>query len=247
MVNHAPSEANPPPIGPDAAVFLDFDGTLAAIQDDPETVALKPGGADVLAALSGRVAGALAILSGRDIRDLARRVPAALWRIGGHGLDVRAPGEAAGAPEAAPPAPLAAEVDAIAAAFPGTRVERKGPILALHYRAAPEAGPALVDALANALGRAIAAHPGYRLQHGKMVFEAKPDGAHKGRAIAALMTRAPFAGRTPIMVGDDRTDEDAFATVRACGGSAVKVGAGESAAAYRLASPEAVWRWLETT
>ena len=77
-----------------------------------------------------------------------------------------------------------------------------------------------------------------------MVVEVKPASAHKGTALRALMTRAPFAGRRPVMLGDDTTDEDAIAAALALGGVAVKVGAGPSAAPLRAPDPAAVRAWI---
>ncbi|PQA85811.1 trehalose-phosphatase [Hyphococcus luteus] len=236
-----PPLPEPPLPGPGDALFLDFDGTLTALRDDPDAVWLPDGGAAVLTALSGKLGGALAVISGRGIVDLAKRAPAGLWRIGGHGLDICAPGEdPAGAAHAAP-ALLVNALKRLAADTSGARLEEKGGVLALHYRAAPEAGEALAAAMTEIL-RDI---DGYRLQSGKMVLEAKPFGAHKGRALAAMMENPPFAGRTPVMVGDDATDEDAIAFAIDAGGEGVKVGPGESRARFRLSGPADVWRWLE--
>ena len=63
-----------------------------------------------------------------------------------------------------------------------------------------------------------------------MVVEVKPAAAHKGAALRALASRPPFAGRRPVMLGDDTTDEDAIAAAQALGGLGVKVGPGDSAA-----------------
>ncbi|HAE28918.1 MAG TPA: hypothetical protein DCG58_17300, partial [Hyphomonas adhaerens] len=95
----------PPPLTAGDALFLDFDGTLAGLQDDPDTVFLAPGMDLVLEAVGDRLHGALAILSGRDAGDLARRVPGGLWRVGNHGLiplapDQQAPDTRASAPDA---------------------------------------------------------------------------------------------------------------------------------------------------
>ncbi len=224
-----------------AALFLDFDGTLAPIAADPDAVFLPEGGAEILRALAAKLGGALAVLSGRDIRDLAKRVPGSLWRAGGHGLEVCAPGDT---PEefanAAPPA-LVDALTMIAAGVAGARLELKGEVLALHYRAAPDAG----RALQTAMEKIIAGTDGYVLQPGKMVLEAKPIHANKGATLMRFLETAPFAGLTPVMVGDDATDEDAMAQAAAMGGYGVKVGPGESRAAYGLENPAAVWRWLE--
>jgi trehalose 6-phosphate phosphatase len=231
----------PPPLAPDSALFLDFDGTLARIEEDPEAVILPPQAADTLARLEKTLGGAVAILSGRDLRDLSRRAPWCVWRIGGHGVEVCAPGHPPPPARSAAPEALAQAVERLAAAVPGVRVERKGSIIALHYRAAPETGPALAQALAEI----VAAFEDYTLQAGKMVLEAKPLSADKGAALSRAMTQAPFRSRTPVMVGDDVTDEDAFRAAQAAGGYGVKVGEGRSAAAYRLPSTKDVWAWLQ--
>jgi len=223
------------------ALFLDFDGTLAPIQDDPHSVALPVGGADTLLALAEQLDGALVAISGRDIRDLSERLPVEIWRAGGHGVDIVAPGEAPPQSPQTAPGTLLADVERIARDFPGTWAESKGPVIAIHYRASPDAAGALEDALA----RLLAHVDGYALQQGKMVMEAKPADAHKGRALESLMARSPFIGRRPIMVGDDTTDEDAMAAAIRAGGTAIKVGPGETVAPHYLTAPDTVWAWLK--
>ena len=80
---------------------------------------------------------------------------------------------------------------------------------------------------------------------GKKVIEARPKGTDKGAAIAALMQKPPFKGRTPVFIGDDVTDEDGFRTVNAMGGVTVKVGLGQSAARFRLPDVAAVYDLLQ--
>jgi trehalose 6-phosphate phosphatase len=221
------------------ALFLDFDGTLAEIGPDPDAIRLPEGFGDVLAALAARLGGAVALISGRDLRDLARRTPAGVWRIGGHGIEVLAPG--APLPLPLPPAPEPVlEPLREAAGREGVRLEVKGPVAALHYRAAPEEEGACLAA-AEAAAAAVAGH---RVQRGKMVVEVKPEGAHKGAALRRAMDAPPFAGRRPVMLGDDMTDEDAMREALALGGVAVKVGAGPSVAGWHAPDPEAARRWL---
>ena len=231
----------PPPLTADDALFLDFDGTLAGLQDDPDTVFLAPGMDVVLETIGNRLDGALAILSGRDAGDLARRVPGGLWRIGNHGLIPLAPDAAAPDTRAAAPDAVRGAIEKISAMFLGTRVETKGPVLALHYRQAPE----IADALGHALSGAGLSEAGYRIQHGKFVFEAKPEDANKGRALARMMQDAPFSGRRPVMIGDDTTDEDAFEAANSLGGLTVKVGAGDTVARHRLKDVGAVHAYLK--
>ncbi len=238
----AASDATPAPLDPARdALFLDFDGTLAPLQDDPDTVWLPTDGGATLQSLSRALHGALAVVSGRDIRDLDRRIPGALWRAGGHGCDICAPGRHPSAWQ--PPAPdaLYHAAYALAAETPGVRLESKGPILAIHYRSNDAAGPALAEALAAM----IADHPAYVIQAGKCVLELKPAGASKARAVERLMAMPAFSGRRPVMMGDDATDEDGMRAAIGLGGRAIKVGSGSSVATGRLDGPAQVWTWLE--
>ena len=64
-----------------------------------------------------------------------------------------------------------------------------------------------------------------------------PGASHKGAAIRDLMREEPYAGRTPVFVGDDRTDEKGFETVERMGGAGIKIGPGETLASRRLDTP----------
>lgn len=222
------------------ALFLDFDGTLAPLQDDPDAVTLPADGAEVLRSLHDAFEGALVLISGRDVRDLSVRTPVEVWRAGGHGLEICQPGEA---PNPTPPliaSDLRRRVAEIVDPILSARIEDKGQVLAIHYRQNPAAETDLLEAI-SALADRI---PGYKAQHGKMVIELKPEGANKGLALTSLMQNAPFAGRVPIMFGDDTTDEDAMIAATRMGGFGVKVGEGETRAQLRLADTDAVWVWL---
>ena len=225
-------------LGPGDGLVLDFDGTLAEIGPDPDAIWLPETTARALGTLAGRLGGSLAVLSGRDLRDLARRTPPDAWRLGGHGLEVLAPREDPTAPPPPPPEALLGPLRE-AARQDGVRLEIKGPVAALHYRAAPEAEGACLIA-AETAARAL---PGHVTQAGKMVVEVKPAQAHKGTALRRLFGHPPFAGRRPVMLGDDATDEDAMAAALELGGIAVKVGLGDSVAPLRAPDPAAVRAW----
>lgn len=228
-------------IVPGDALFLDFDGTLAPIQDDADAVALAPDMDGVLRALATKLDGALALLSGRGLSDLASRVLPDVWRFGNHGLYAAAPGESGEAKVTTAPEALLQAIQHTASNYAGVRVEPKGPVIAIHYRAAPDAG----EPLGRSLQQVVVGFDGYKLQHGKCVYEAKPIAANKGLCLKAAMSIKPFSNRRPIMIGDDTTDEDAFIAARALGGVGIKVGSGETAAAFRLADVEAVHALLK--
>ncbi len=82
------------------------------------------------------------------------------------------------------------------------------------------------------------------VQGGKMVAELKPSSRDKGIAIQEFMRERPFAGRTPVFIGDDLTDEYGFAVVNKLGGHTIKVGRGETAARWRISDAAAVRRWI---
>jgi trehalose 6-phosphate phosphatase len=233
-----------PPYAARWALFLDIDGTLLDIADTP--CAVEPGCRELalVDALSLAAEGALALISGRTLGSIDRLfAPLHLPAAGQHGFERRSadgrrrrhrfPAERL--------RPVAAELREFAAEHPGVVVEDKGTSLALHYRLAPGLGEAAHDALAEAaapLGALV------EMQAGKMVWELKPAGADKGMAIAEFMAEPPFAGRLPVFLGDDVTDEEGFRVVAAAGGHGVKVGEGESAARWRLPDPAAARAWL---
>ena len=95
-----------------------------------------------------------------------------------------------------------------------------------------------------ALREAVAGDERLALTEGKMVLEVRLKGHDKGAALDWFMARPPFAGRRPLVIGDDVTDEDAFRAALRMGGDAVKVGDGETAAPHRLSDPAAVRRLL---
>ncbi len=232
--------SSPPGLSAENALFLDFDGTLAAFRERPEGVSLPDGGDELLIVLKAKLNDAIALISGRDIRDLSTRTPHQLWRIGGHGLEICEPGQTPSARAEDAPAELVQAVETSVALLDDVWVEHKGPVLAVHYRAAPDAR-AEIEQRMNVI---MSAYKDYSVQAGKMVFEAKPSRANKGRALKTTMDGVPFQGRVPVMVGDDATDEDAMRQAKKLGGYGIKVGLGETCADYRLADVDAVWEWI---
>ncbi len=215
---------------PSCALFLDFDGTLVDIAMRPDAVQVPPGLVEILRSLQHQLGGALAVISGRPISQIdGYLAPLRLGVAGVHGAERR---RADGSLVQAPVESLAEALRAatrLAARHPGLRLEVKRGALALHYRLAP----ALEEECLQAMAQAAHARPGLALLRGKMVVEVKPAGVSKGQAIEAFLREAPFAGRRPVFIGDDQTDETGFAVVQDCGGIGVKVGGGPSAAMHR--------------
>lgn len=226
------------------ALFLDVDGCLLEFADDPAAVSVTPTLHALLQALHDRLDGALALVSGRGVGDLDRLFGSPSWTLAGlHGYELRHRGSRREiAVDPADQVRMRTAVQALAARMEGVQLEDKQQAMALHCRRAPERLPALRSA-AEALAAAL---PGYELQPGNLVMEFKPAGMDKGRVVEELMRRAPFAGRTPVYLGDDLTDEHAFAAVNRSGGTSVRVGDRDPTdARFTLPSPAAVQAWLD--
>ena len=231
---------------PPWAYFLDLDGTLVELAETPAG-ALPPAGLPtLLERLHAETGGALALVSGRPIAALdallgGLRLPAA----GLHGLERRT---TAGLLVRTTPDTLrlGPAWDALAeqvARYPSLLAERKGIAFAIHYRRAPA-----LAGFAHRLARAahLRLGAGYKIQGGKRVVELRPVGADKGDAVRGFLAEPAFRGRTPVFIGDDRTDEAGFAAVNEVGGISIKVGPGPSRARWRLADAKAVRGWLDS-
>jgi trehalose 6-phosphate phosphatase len=228
------------------ALFLDVDGTLLEIAASPHAVSVPNDLRARLRALFLASGGAVALVSGRAITDLdALFAPLTLPSVGLHGFEHRG---AAGAyrrrplPSAAALATARGAMLDLALRHAGLLVEDKRFALALHYRGAPQLEDAVIAAMRDIVARAGTE---LELQRGKMVVELRPAGATKGEAVAAFLGEAPFAGRLPVFIGDDLTDEPAFELVNQRGGLSVLVGGPRTTAARaRLADVAAVRDWL---
>jgi trehalose 6-phosphate phosphatase len=233
-----------PGFSADWAIFLDIDGTLLEHVERPDAVRADAALGALLATLHKATGGALALISGRPVATLdALFAPLSLAVAGQHGIE-RRDADSRLHRHAFPLEPLrraARQLGDFAARHAGLLLEDKGHSLALHYRLAPQLAGAARDAVAEVLATL---GPDFEMQSGKLVLEIKPGGRDKGTAIQEFMAEAPFAGRLPVFVGDDTSDEYGFAIVNRTGGHSIKVGPGSSSARWRLADAAAVRAWL---
>jgi trehalose 6-phosphate phosphatase len=229
-------------LSPSCALFLDFDGTMVDIAPQPHAVEVPEPLIGVLRHLNDYLQGAVAVISGRPIEQIDCFLrPLKLAIAGVHGAERRGADGQVHLLQTHPMDAIEEAACTLAASNPGLLVENKRSSIALHYRQRPE----LEDLCVRAMHDAVVASPGMTLLRGKMVVEAKPGGASKGQAIEDFLREAPFAGRTPLFIGDDVTDEAGFSTVQRLGGLGIKVGAGATVASQRLADPTALRRELQ--
>jgi trehalose 6-phosphate phosphatase len=222
------------------AFLLDVDGTILDIAPTPEAVRLPASLRETLARLQRDAA--VALVSGRAVAALDTLfAPLVLPAIGAHGAEWRPQME--GPVESRRPT-LAEEVKRAfresIADLPRVRIEDKAYTIAFHYRSAPERK----NDLENRLKRIVASFPELKLLHGKSVIELKARDFDKGEAILDLMRTPAFADRRPVFLGDDTTDEDAFAAVRELGGVGISVGRPMPDTELMLPNPRAARLWL---
>jgi trehalose 6-phosphate phosphatase len=226
-----------------SALLLDIDGTLIDIAPTPESVVVPPDLVKVLENLFRLASGAVAFVSGRRISEVdALFQPLRLPAIGCHGAEFRANRHDDVEEVACISESLRRRLAEIAQMTPGVLSEDKCHTFAIHFRAVPEAEPILLRALAE--HRAALAAADLQMLKGKAVIEIKPRWFNKGTAIARLMRHAPFAGRVPVFLGDDTTDEDVFRVLPEYDGLGYSVGRPLDGAAYTFPAPSNVRRWL---
>jgi trehalose 6-phosphate phosphatase len=226
------------------ALFLDVDGTLLDLAARPGDVVTPPGLVTTLARAERKLAGALALISGRAIDDIDHLfAPLRLRASGVHGAEMRLDPNAPTTPTAAAELPqsLLAALKLAIKPFPGVFVEDKRFSFTVHYRLAPSAERPLrrlIKQLVEPLQIAV------DVMDAHYAIEIKSPCFDKGGAIATFLSTSTFRGRTPIFVGDDTTDESGFALVSARGGLAYSVGGPRKGAIGSFSQPEAVREWL---
>jgi trehalose-phosphatase len=222
---------------PQLLVACDYDGTIAPLVDDPMAAHPRPDTVVALRALAALPSTHVAVISGRSLRDLAllSRLPTEIHLVGSHGSEFDLGfGRSLSPREQDLRARIKADLAEISSRTPGSELESKPAAVAFHYRRSPrdavrramediEAGPAALD--------------GVHTHHSDESVELLVVETDKGRALESLRHRV--GASAVLFFGDSPTDEQAFATLRGPD-VAVKVGAGETLARYRVTDTAAV-------
>lgn len=205
------------------AFFFDVDGTLIDIAIHPDAVTVPQPLLDDLRILDRETGGALALVSGRPVAGLdALFSPLRLAASGVHGAEMRLSSDAeVDLHSPALSEPVRAALADLGRDLDGVLVEDKGTSVAMHYRMNPAIGPQLHAELAAFVDRV---NDGLGILPGRLVFEMKHRSHDKGSAVRQFMATPAFAGRRPVFMGDDVTDEAAFAVVAEMGGIVISVG-----------------------
>ena len=220
-------------------VASDFDGVLAPLVLDPAASRPVDGSVDSLRALAAAPATHAAVVSGRDLQTLTALTGlegSRVTRIGSHGGESSA--------DSGPPmlteaqrsalARVTADLDEVTRAHPGARLEHKPAAVVLHTRGMAEAAARAAEAEAL---EATTRHTESHVLHGKHVVEVSVVRADKGTALLAL--RDAVGADAVAYFGDDVTDEHVFELLGP-GDVGVKVGPGDTAAAWRVDGPREV-------
>ncbi len=232
-------------------LFLDFDGTLAPIVEDPSEASMPPEARQSLVSLAGRRRFSVAIISGRSLPDLQRKVGLeGLTYAGNHGLTICGPGLSFVEPTAAKRMgmlqELSQELEKRLHHISGAEMENKGLTASVHFRKAPENS---LEEIRQIVGAAVTSSGTlFHVTQGLQSLESRPQvDWNKGTAGRWIMETSERQHSLPVYLGDDASDEDAFTALSA--GIMVRVGpTAETSAQYHLEYQEAVGeflRWLE--
>ena len=225
------------PVVDDPLFFLDYDGTLAPIVDDPDAAVPHPEVPDLLRALDDEYP--VWIVTGRHLQALAQFLDQPLNAIGLHGAQEGRVGESARHLASEEAIEAMRRLRATVPEMEGLHVEEKDTAFAIHYRAAADEEEARqrINAWADTVPEMLDAI------WGKDVMELRPKGLTKGTAVRRIAQQHP--DRAPVYLGDDVTDEDAFEALAGRDEAVtVKIGSEDTAAQYRLEGPDEVVSYL---
>ena len=236
-------------------LFLDYDGTLTPIMDQPDAARLQPEHREILKALGCAQEVCTAIVSGRSLKELKMWVliPGLIY-VGSHGFELEGPKIRYTHPGAYDVRPkirnLGRELQKVLGAVPGIVIEDKTYTLSVHYRMTPEEKVQEAEAIFLKTVNAHLSSGAVVMTHGKKVWEIRPPSTwNKGSMVLWLFARMMIHSSKkvlPVYIGDDQTDEDAFKALQHQGlGIKVTENPQEvTAATYTLNSPDEVFEFL---
>lgn len=228
------------------ALFLDFDGTLVDISATPDAIDVPAGLPELLALLSMKLEGRLAILTGRPIASIDRFLsPFRCIAAGAHGAELRLDPSQSVILDAPPiTSGIFNAVQEAIRPYESVTLEAKRTSIAVHYRLCPEAESPLRRALQDIV---VDRPEDLVVLGGRKVFEIIPRGASKGGALERILTLPKFQDCCPVAIGDDLTDVSAIEAANSRGGVGLSVGGeyfpSESA---NFSGPSDLRNWLET-
>ncbi|HLT11759.1 MAG TPA: trehalose-phosphatase [Micromonosporaceae bacterium] len=228
---------------PHLLVACDYDGTIAPLVDEPTHAVPLPEAVAAIRTLAVLPQTVVAVISGRSLRDLAAisRLPSEVRLVGSHGSEFDVGFVERISPEVADlRTRIGQEISAITRGRPGIRLEQKPASVAVHTRAAPRE---VADEVMEALRSGPATWPGVFTTVVRDVIELSVVATDKGQAVDEL--RIQNAASAVIFLGDDATDENAFALLQGPD-LGIKVGAAdETQATYTVPDPDTAVRVLE--
>ena len=229
------------------ALFLDFDGTLAPIVPDPAVAKLSADTCSVLQQIARSESIVTSVISGRAVEDVYVRIHIdGIIYAGNHGMEIFGRGLRFIEPEADARRQrlrrIAGELAEMLRHLPGVLVEDKGLTASVHFRNAGEGDVPTVEGAVRSTVFPVGDQ--FRVNRGRKVLEILPRIAwHKGAAVRWILNQLHDDAIAPVYLGDDSTDEDAFAELD--GAVTVRVGGPpETAARYRVPDPVAVREFL---
>jgi trehalose 6-phosphate phosphatase len=203
-------------------LFLDFDGTLVPIRDNPAQCVLSPEMKGQLEAISMSDKACIAILSGRTVTDIRDRVNIQdVYYGGNHGIEISGPRVNYTHPDALSGKhvieKVCSEIEKGVGRIEGTLIEKKKFGFTLHYRMADKESKALIKNVFYNIISESSDHQAFSVLRGKKVLELVPRIQwDKGKAAIFLLQKQK-KNYLPVYVGDDITDETAFKALKAQG------------------------------
>lgn len=238
-------------------LFLDYDGTLAPIADTPRKASMPGRVRKTLSRLSEMPNRRIAVVSGRKLSDLKKRIRLKnIVYVGNHGFEIKGPKIRFESPIPAryrrSLEEIKAKLESQLSALPGAIVEDKGFSLGVHYRLAAMKDVPAIKNIFYATTLIYEVRNIITVRTGKMALEIRPPIPwDKGKVVLWLLGRRLFAMRNkkakvlPIYIGDDATDEDAFESLKDKGMTIFVGGPKNTKAKFYLKNTEEAAEFLE--